>query len=119
MRRGVIGVLMFVAPAYVVARVAGGDAVSSWWLVLAAALLFGATFGGYAGARDRPPTPIVHGAVSAAAGLGIVFGAALIVQALQGDLTLTAALTALVMLQIGTVFGCLGGLLADKGFRPK
>jgi hypothetical protein len=118
-RRGALGVLMFVAPAYVIAEVAAaGDDSSPVWLLLAAALLFGATFGGYAGARDRPPTPMTHGAISAGGGLSIVFVAALIVQAFRGHLTLTAALTALVMLQIGTALGCLGGLLADRGMRP-
>ena len=29
-----------------------------------------------------------------------------------------STLTALVILQIGTAFGCLGGLLASKGYRP-
>jgi len=119
-RRGALGVIMFVAPAYVLAVVlAGGDASSPVWLVLAAALLFGATFGGYAGARDRPTTPLAHGAASAAGGLGVVLVGALSLQAVKGDLTLTATLTALVMLQIGTVLGCLGGLLAAKGLRPR
>ena len=115
MRRGVLGVLMFVAPAYVIAVVAASGDDDSWsWLIIMAALLFGSTFGGYAAARDRPPTPVSHGAVAAAGGLSIVFAAALIVQAVQGDLTLTVVLFALVMLQIGTALGCLGGLLAAK-----
>lgn len=119
-RRGALGVLMFVAPAYVLVQIlAGGDELSGWWLVLAAALLFGATFGGYAGARDRPPTPITHGALSAAAGLAALFVVSLSIQAVRGRLTLGAALTSLVILQIGTALGCLGGLLADKGYRPR
>ena len=118
-RRGALGVLMFVAPAYVIAEVAAaGDDSSPAWLLLAAALLFGATFGGYAGARDRPATPLAHGAVSAGGGLSIVLVAALFVQAVRGNLTLNAAFTALVILQIGTGLGCLGGLLASKGMRP-
>jgi len=113
-RRGALGVVMFVAPAYVIVLVAAaGDESSGAWLLLAAALLFGATFGGYAGARDRPPTPIAHGAASAGIGLAFVLVAALIVQTVRGDLTLTAALTALVILQIGIGLGCLGGKFAD------
>ncbi len=116
-RRGALGVLMFVAPAYVIAAVAAaGDGSSSAWLLVAAAILFGSTFGGFAGARDRPATPIFHGAVSAATGLGVVFVTALTVQAVQGDLTLAASLTALVILQIGTGLGMLGGKLAAKWF---
>lgn len=119
-RRGAVGVLMFVAPAYVIAEVAAaGNATSPAWLLLAAALLFGATFGGYAGARDRPSTPMTHGAASAGIGLGVVFVVALLVQALRGHLTLNAALTAVVMVQIGVALGCLGGLLAAKGMRPR
>jgi hypothetical protein len=119
-RRGALGVLMFVAPAYVIAAVAAsGDNGSSAWLLLVAAILFGSTFGGFAGARDRPATPIFHGAVSAACGLGVVFAAALVVQAVQGDLTLAAALTALVILQIGTGLGMLGGKLAATWFGSK
>jgi hypothetical protein len=117
-RRGALGVLMFVAPAYVLVQIlASGNKDSSAWLLLAGALLFGSTFGGYAGARDRPPTPITHGAVSAALGLAVLFAIALTVQLLRGHLTLTAALTSVVMLQIGTALGCLGGLLAAKGAR--
>lgn len=119
-RRGALGVLMFVAPAYVLVQIlADGDGESSWWLVLALALLFGATFGGYAGARDRPPTPITHGALSSGLGLLTLFVVALGIQAARGRFTLTGALTALVMLQVGTALGCLGGLLADKGYRPR
>ncbi len=119
-RRGALGVLMFVAPAYVLVQVmAAGNKDSSAWLLLVAALLFGATFGGYAGARDRPPTPMAHGALSAGLGLALLFVVALSVQLLRGHLTLGASLTALVMLQIGTALGCLGGLLAEKGYRPK
>lgn len=115
-RRGALGVLMFVAPAYVLVQIlASGNDDSSWWLVLAAALLFGSTFGGYAGARDRPSTPITHGALSALFGLGALFVIALLIQALRGHLTLGAALTALVILQIGTALGCLGGFIATKG----
>jgi hypothetical protein len=118
-RRGALGVLMFFAPAYVIVQVwAAGDANSYAWLLLAAALLFGATFGGYAGARNRPATPITHAAASAAAGLFVALSAGLLVQAVRGHLTLAGTLTALVILQIGTVFGCLGGVLAAKGFRP-
>ncbi len=114
-RRGALGVLMFVAPAYVIAEVAAaGDDSSPAWLLLAAALLFGATFGGYAGARDRPAALIAHGAASAGFGLGTVLVAALVVQALRGDLTLPATLTALVILQIGIALGCLGAVVADK-----
>jgi hypothetical protein len=115
-RRGALGVLMFVAPAYAIA-LALRDEDSSIWLVFVAALLFGSSFGGYVGARDRPPTPIAHGAISAGLGLLIVVGVALTLQAFQGDLTLPAALTALVIVQIGTAFGCLGGLLASRGYR--
>lgn len=115
-RRGALGVLMFVAPAYVLVQIlASGDELSSWWLVLAAALLFGATFGGYAGARDRPATPITHGALSALFGLGALFAVALTIQLIRGHLTLASSLTALVMLQIGTALGCLGGWVATKG----
>lgn len=119
-RRGALGVLMFVAPAYVLVQIlASGDRDSPAWLLLAAALLFGATFGGYAGARDRPPTPITHGAASAASGLGVLFAVALTIQLVRGHLTLTSALTALVMLQIGTALGCLGGFVAAKGAPTK
>ena len=115
-RRGALGVLMFVAPAYVLVQIlASGDGDSPWWLVLAAALLFGATFGGYAGARDRPPTPITHGALSAGFGLGALLAVALVIQLLRGHLSLASSLTALVMLQIGTAMGCLGGYVASKG----
>lgn len=118
-RRGALGVLMFVGPAYVIARVlARGSDDSLAWLVLVAGLLFGATFGGYAGARDRPPTPVSHGAASAAAGLGAILVIALAVQAFAGDLSLSIALTALLILQIGTALGCLGGLLGGKGYHP-
>jgi hypothetical protein len=118
-RRGVLGVLMFVAPAYVIARVgAWGSDDSSWWLLLMFALFFGSAFGGYAAARDRPTTPISHAAVATAVGLGIVFGAALLVQLLLGDLTLTSVLTSVVYVQIGVGLGCLGGLLAARGYRP-
>ena len=109
--RGALGVLMFVAPGYAIAR-------AGWWVVLVAALLFGSTFGGYAAARDRPATPVTHAAVAAALGLTAVFTVALIVQALQGDLTLAAAITSVVIVQVGTGLGCLGGLLAEKGYRP-
>jgi len=118
-RRGALGVLMFVGPAYVIARLlARGSDDSLAWLILVGALLFGATFGGYAGARDRPPMPVAHGAASAAAGLGAILIAALTFQAFAGDLSLSAALTALAMLQIGTALGCIGGLLGGKGYRP-
>lgn len=116
--RGAMGVLMFVAPAYAIA-LAFRDLDSWFWMVFVAALLFGSAFGGYAAARDRPPTPISHGAAGAALGLGVVLLAALLVQTLQGDLTITGVLTSLVILQIGTGLGCLGGLLAEKGFRPR
>jgi hypothetical protein len=116
-RRGALGVLMFVAPAYAIA-LALRDDDSSIWLLFVVALLFGSSFGGYAAARDRPPTPISHAAVASAGGLSIVILGALLAQAFQGDLTLAATLTALVILQIGTAFGCLGGLLAAKGYRP-
>lgn len=119
-RRGAAGVLMFVAPAYIIAKVAAAnDGDSTWWMLLVIALLFGSMFGGYAGARDRPPLPIMHGAVSAGGGLFIVLSAALVVQLLTGDLSLTITLTAIVILQIGIGLGCLGGLLAAKGYRPK
>ena len=115
-RRGALGVLLFVAPAYVLVQIlASGDGDSPWWLVLAAALLFGATFGGYAGARDRPPTPITHGALSAGIGLGVLLAVALLIQLVRGHLSLASSLTALVMLQIGTALGCLGGYVASKG----
>ena len=118
-RRGALGVLMFVGPAYVLAKVlARGSDDSLAWLVLVAGLLFGTMFGGYAGARDPPPTPVAHGAASAALGLGAVLIAALTVQAATGKLSLSATITALVMLQIGTALGCLGGLLGGKGYRP-
>jgi hypothetical protein len=115
-RRGALGVLMFVAPTYAIA-LALKNTDSSFWLVFVAALFFGSSFGGYAAARDRPPNPISHGAVAAAAGLGVVLLAALVFQAVQGDLTLGATLTALAILQIGTALGCLGGLLASRGYR--
>ena len=108
---------MFVAPAYAIA-LAFRDRDSWFWLVFVGALFFGSTFGGYAAARDRPPTPVSHAAVAAALGLGAVILTALVVQTLQGDLTLAAALTAVVFLQIGIGLGCLGGLLAAKGYRP-
>ncbi len=118
-RRGALGVLMFVGPIFVLAKVlSAGSDDSLAWLILIGGLFFGATFGGYAGARDRPPSPISHAAVSAAGGLSIVLLAALLVQALQGDLGLTVILFALVILQIGTALGCLGGAVAAKGFRP-
>lgn len=119
-RRGALGVLMFVAPVYVLVQIlAAGDELSSWWLVLAAALLFGATFGGYVGARERPPTPMTHGAAAAGSGLAALFVVVLSIQLARGRLTLSSTLTALVMLQIGVGLGCLGGLLAAKGYRPK
>jgi hypothetical protein len=116
-RRGAIGVLMFVAPAYAIA-LALRNTDSSFWLVFVLALFFGSSFGGYAAARDRPANPIVHAAIAAAAGLGVVIAGALLFQAAQGDLSLAATLTALVILQIGVAFGCLGGLLAARGYRP-
>lgn len=119
-RRGALGVLMFVAPAYVLVQIlASGNKDSSAWLLLAAALLFGSTFGGYAGARDRPSTPITHGALSSGLGLAVLFAVALSVQLIRGHLTLAASLTALVMLQIGTALGCLGGAVAAKGAPAK
>ncbi len=117
-RRGALGVLMFVAPAYAIA-LALRNTDSSFWLVFVAALFFGSSFGGYAAARDRPPNPFWHAAIAAGSGLGVVLVGALLFQAVQGDLSLAAVLTALVILQIGIGFGCLGGLLAEKGFRPK
>jgi len=117
-RRGALGVLMFVAPAYAIARAGSSDDDrSGWWMLMVAALLFGSMFGGFAAARDRPPTPIAHAAAATAIGLGIVFGVALLVQAIRGDLTLAAALTALVIVQVGIGFGCLGGQLAMKWTR--
>ena len=107
---------MFVAPAYAIA-LAFRNRDSSMWLVFVAALFFGSSFGGYAAARDRPPSPIWHAAIAAASGLAIVIVGALLFQAVQGDLSLPAALTALVFLQVGVGFGCLGGLLATKGYR--
>lgn len=112
-----MGVLMFVAPAYAIA-LALRNTDSSFWLVFIAALFFGSSFGGYAAARDKPANPIVHAAVAAGAGLAVVLIGALLFQATQGDLSLAAALTALVILQIGISFGCLGGLLASRGYRP-
>jgi hypothetical protein len=118
-RRGALGVLMFVGPAYVFAKIlSAGSDDSLAWLILVGGLFFGATFGGYAGARDRPPSPISHAALSAASGLSIVLVAALLVQAVQGDLGLAVILFAVVILQTGTALGCLGGLLASKGVRP-
>jgi hypothetical protein len=116
-RRGALGVLMFVAPAYAIAF-AFRDPDSWFWLVFIGALLFGSMFGGYAAARDRPPIPLWHAAAGAGSGLAIVILTALVVQALQDDLTLTATLVSLSILQIGTAVGCLGGQLAAKGYRP-
>ena len=116
-RRGALGVLMFVAPAYAIA-LAFRDRDSSVWLIFLAALLFGSSFGGYAAARDRPANPLSHAAVASGCGLGVVFAGALLFQAFKGDLTLAASLTALVILQIGIAMGCLGGLLAARGYRP-
>lgn len=119
-RRGALGVLMFVAPTYVFAKILSAGSDDSFaWLILMGGLLFGATFGGYAGARDRPSSPISHGALSAAGGLSIVLLCGLLVQALQGELGLAVILFAVVILQIGTALGCLGGLLAARGVRPK
>ena len=115
-RRGALGVLMFVAPAYAIA-LAFRSKESFIWLLFVAALFFGSSFGGYAAARDRPPNPIAHAAAAAAAGLGVVFAGGLLFQALKGDLTLAASLTALVIFQIGISMGCLGGLLAARGYR--
>lgn len=107
---------MFVAPAYAVA-LAFRNSDSSVWLLFLVALLFGSSFGGYAAARDlTTKNPLSHGAVAAGCGLGIVIAGALLFQAIQGDLTLAASLTALVFLQIGIGLGCLGGLLASKGY---
>ena len=118
-RRGALGVLMFVGPAYVIAKVLSrGSDDSLAWLILVFGLLFGATFGGYVGAHDRPPTPIAHGAASAAGGMGAILIAALLVQGVAGHLTLSAFLTAVVMLQIGVALGCVGGALGGKGYRP-
>lgn len=118
-RRGALGVLMFVAPAYILAKLLSGGTDDSFaWMLLLAALVFGTAFGGYVSARERPPTPMTHGAFAAGCGLGIVLVAALLAQALRGHLTLGAALIALVLLQLGTALGCLGGLLAAKGVRP-
>jgi hypothetical protein len=117
-RRGAVGVLMFVAPAYAIA-LALRDTDSSIWLLFLFALFFGSSFGGYAAARDRPPNPLAHAAVAAACGLGIVIAGALLFQAFQGDLTLAATLTALVILQIGVALGCLGGVVASKGYAAK
>ena len=108
---------MFVAPAYAIA-LAIRDKDSSAWLLFLAALFFGSMFGGYAAARDRPANPIAHAAAAAAGGLAVVIVGALLFQAVKGDLTLAATLTSLVFLQIGTAFGCLGGLLAARGYRP-
>jgi hypothetical protein len=107
---------MFVAPAYAIA-LAFRSQDSSVWLVFLAALFFGSCFGGYAAARDRPANPISHAAAASACGLAVVIVGALAFQALQGDLTLPATLTALVFLQIGVALGCLGGLLAARGYR--
>ena len=116
-RRGALGVLMFVAPAYAIA-LAFRSKDSSAWLIFLAALLFGSSFGGYAAARDRPPNPISHAAAAAGCGLGVVIFGGLLFQAIKGDLTLPATLTGLVILQIGIGLGCLGGLLAARGYRP-
>ena len=119
-RRGAMGVLMFVLPAYaLVVALAGGEDDSLWWGIFALALLFGSSFGGYAGARDRPAAPITHGALSALFGLGLTLAAGLSLQAVQGELSMVEMFTALVILQIGTGLGCLGALLAAKGYRPK
>lgn len=119
-RSGALGVVMFVLPAYILVMLfASGDESSPIWLVMGAALLFGSTFGGYVGARDYPPTPLTHASVSAGVGLGVSLLAGLLLQLVTGDLSLAAALTALVILYIGIAFGALGGLLASKGFRPK
>lgn len=109
---------MFVAPIVALTiALAGGDESSSAWLLVAVAVLFAATFGGYVAAHERPPTPMAHGAAAAAAGLGLCFLFALGVQLAQGDLTLAATFTALVFVQIGAALGCLGALLAVKGLR--
>ena len=119
-RRGAIGVLMFVLPVYVLVVIfATGDDNSLWWAAFTLALLFGSSFGGYAGARDRPPTPITHGALSVLVGLGAALAFGLLIQLVQGELGFTTLLTALVFLQIGTALGCLGALLAAKGARPR
>ncbi|HVE93837.1 MAG TPA: hypothetical protein VNB24_02875 [Acidimicrobiales bacterium] len=116
--RGALGVVMFVAPVVALTiALAGGDESSSAWLLVAAAVLFAATFGGYVAAHDRPVTPMAHGAAAAAVGLSVCFVVALAVQAAQGDLTLAATFTAVVFVQIGAALGCLGALLAVKGLR--
>lgn len=109
---------MLVAPVYALAiALAGGDEASPAWLLVAAALLLGAMFGGFVGAHSRPPTPMAHGAAAAALGSTVCLGTALLVQAVQGDLTIAATFTAVVFLQLGAALGCLGGLLAAKGLR--
>lgn len=116
--RGALGVVMLVAPVYALAiALAGGDESSPAWLLVAAVLLVGAMFGGFVAAHDRPPTPMAHGAAAAALGLAVCLGLALLVQFVQGDLSIAATFTAVVFLQIGAALGCLGGLLAVKGLR--
>lgn len=116
--RGALGVVMFVAPVVALTiALAGGDESSSAWLLVAVAVLFGTTFGGYVAAHDRPAMPMAHGATAAAVGLAVCFALALSVQLAQGDLTLAAAFTAVVFVQIGAALGCLGALLAIKGLR--
>jgi hypothetical protein len=118
--RGALGVLMFFAPAYVLAKIlAAGSDDSLAWMLLVVALIFGTTFGGYVGARERPRAPLTHGALSAAAGLGAVLVVALFLQAFAGNLSLGATITALVIWQLGTALGSLGALLAVKGMRPQ
>lgn len=117
--RGVVCVLFVLLPIYVMLQiVSGGDAESDTWVFFVLALLFAAMFGGWAAARDKPPHPLVHGTAAATAGLAVVLGAGLVLQAVQGELGLARVATAVVFLYIGACLGLLGGLLAVKGARP-
>ncbi len=115
---GAACVLYILLPAYVILQLlSGGDPESGTWIVFVLALLFAAMFGGWAAARNRPSRPLVHATAGAVAGVGIALGAGLILQLVQGDLSVAQVVTAVVFLYIGACLGLLGGVLAVKGVR--
>ena len=116
--RGAVGAAALFGPiAFVLRALAGGDVDSNNWLLLLVLFPFAFMFGGWLAAYDRPPTPLVHGAIAAAAGFLGLFLLILPFRLADGRFTLASAIFAVLLAEAAALCGLLGGLLASRGVR--